>query len=396
MPRFSIVIPSRNRADLALSALQSVLEQDFRDFEVIVSDNSDEDESKALFRALQPFSADPRFRYIKPQRPLPMTAHWEWAVAHATGEYVGILTDRMILRLYTLSTVDAVIARGGPELVAYERTNLIETGTSFAVPKKGSGAAPLVTIRKTAPIIEAFSRSDFSPMDTPRFLNSFVSATFLDHLRSEYGSVFTGVAPDYGFLMRVLDQIDEFPFIETPLLIKHSEDRSNGKSFTHYNLDKAGNDFIAFSRSEQGEFLKFSPVPDDLVMITNVMMREYEIGRHNQRRGHFPNFEKQAFYNESLRHLMVLKREGKNVALLLDRMEKYRAENGLSSYRLSSRERRKHIRAKIRRILGFSPRKRKPKLEGQTFPTIIDALRIEAQERRNRLVLSNEELVSFG
>ncbi|MCA1440309.1 glycosyltransferase family 2 protein [Ensifer sp. IC4062] len=394
MPRFSVVIPSRNRADLALSALQSVLEQDFRDFEVIVSDNSDEDESKALFEALRPFSADRRFRYIKPQRPLPMTAHWECAVSHATGEYVGILTDRMILRLYTLSTVDAVIARDGAKLVAYERTNLIETGTSFAVPR--SRATPLVTNRKTAPIIEAFSRSDFSPMDTPRFLNSFVSAAFLDQLRSEYGSVFTGVAPDYGFLMRVLDQVDEFPFIETPLLIKHSEDRSNGKSFTHYNLDKASNDFIAFSRSEQGEFLKFSPVPDDLVMITNVMMREYEIGRHNQRRSRFPDYEKQAFYEESMRHLMVLKREGKDVSPLLERMEKYRAENRLSSYRLSSRERRKHIRANIRRILGLSPRKRKPKVEGATFPTIIDALRIEAQERRNRLVMLNEELVLFG
>ncbi|MDN5928928.1 MAG: glycosyltransferase [Hyphomicrobiales bacterium] len=377
MPRFSIVITTRNRSDLVLNSLQSVLEQDFGDFDVIVSDNSDNDHAASVAAAINPFLSDARLRYIRPPRPLPMTAHWEWAVEQALGEYVGILTDRMVFRLYTLSAVDAVIRASRPSVVSFERTNFIEVPQAFAVsPVKGIS----ITTRPTLDKIQAFARADFRPMDTPRFLNGFASAEFLSHLRTEYGSVFTGTSPDYGFLMRVLDQLDEFPFIETPLLIKHSENRSNGKSFTHLNLTKTSQDFLEFTRREQSEFLTFSPIPDDLIMVPNVMMREYEIGRHNQRSGRFMLFDKQLFYNESMKHLVTLKNNSKDVALLLERMERYRADNHLTGYRLSGREWRRYIKARVRTAIGLKPaktRKRKA-AEISLFPSMIEALRDDA------------------
>ena len=46
MAYFTVVIPTRNRPNLVLTAVQSVLEQDCRDFELIVSDNSDPDRTE--------------------------------------------------------------------------------------------------------------------------------------------------------------------------------------------------------------------------------------------------------------------------------------------------------------------------------------------------------------
>ena len=43
MPRFSIVMPTRNRAALLPWAIRSALEQRFDDFEVVVSDNASSD-----------------------------------------------------------------------------------------------------------------------------------------------------------------------------------------------------------------------------------------------------------------------------------------------------------------------------------------------------------------
>jgi glycosyltransferase involved in cell wall biosynthesis len=379
MPRFSVVITTRNRSDLVLNSLQSVLEQDFRDFEVIVSDNSDDDQAGTVSDAIKPFLSDTRFRYIRTPRPLPMTAHWEWAVSQAIGDYVGILTDRMVFRLYTLSTVDALIAERKPSVICFERVDLIEAANSFGIPPTKTSHISIRT-KRTLETIEAFSRSDFRPLDNPRFLNGFASSEFLAHLRSEYGSVFTGVAPDYGFLMRVLDQLDEFPFIETPLLVKHSEARSNGKSFTHYNLTKTSHDWIEFMRAEQSEFLAFSPIPDDLVMVSNLLVREYEIGRHNQRRSRFPAFDKQSFYNKSIIHLRALKNKNKDVDGLLERMEEYRVENQLGRHRLRVRELRRLIKARIRSTLAIgaaAPRERGSNVTA--FPTMIEALREEAQ-----------------
>lgn len=330
MPRFSIVITTRNRADLVASSLLSVLEQDYNDFEAIVSDNSDSDESKSVEESVRPFLEDHRVRYVRPERPLPMTSHWEWAVSQARGDYVGILTDRMLLRLSTLSALNQIIDEIAPQIIAYERDNLIETQGNYSVPE-AKNQEIIVSKRRSAKIVKAFSASDFRPMDTPRFLNSFASKEFLSKLRTEYGSVFTGIAPDYGFLMRVLDCLDEFPFIETPLLIKHSEERSNGKSFTHLNLTKAANDFISFSSGEQQEFLKFSPLPDDQLIITNVMMREYEIGRRHQKSGKFPAFDTRSIYRECLSHIYGLRRAGRNVDALLERMERYRKDHDLQA-----------------------------------------------------------------
>ncbi|WFU49490.1 hypothetical protein [Sinorhizobium terangae] len=127
--------------------------------------------------------------------------------------------------------------------------------------------------------------------------------------------------------------------------------------------------------------------------IFNVEIVDHYFAKAQQRHDDPRGFVKEKLEDEGADTVQG-KPEGRRTASRSD--GKNRAENGLSSYRLSSRERRKHIRAKIRRILGFPPRKRKPKVDGPAFPTIIDALRIEAQERRHRLVQLNEELVSFG
>src|SRR5687768_14594798 len=74
-----LVIPTRNRARLAIEAVRSVLNEQGCRFEVFVSDNStDETEVRRLadFCAQE---ADPRLTYLRPEAALGMPAHWDWA-----------------------------------------------------------------------------------------------------------------------------------------------------------------------------------------------------------------------------------------------------------------------------------------------------------------------------
>jgi glycosyltransferase involved in cell wall biosynthesis len=49
---FSVVIPTRNRANLLPHALQSVLHQKFDDYEIVVSDNCSSDNTEQVVRHL--------------------------------------------------------------------------------------------------------------------------------------------------------------------------------------------------------------------------------------------------------------------------------------------------------------------------------------------------------
>lgn len=60
MPKVSIIIPTYNRADLLPATLQSVFNQSFRDFEVIVVDDGSSDETRDVLETF----VDPRLTFI--------------------------------------------------------------------------------------------------------------------------------------------------------------------------------------------------------------------------------------------------------------------------------------------------------------------------------------------
>jgi glycosyltransferase involved in cell wall biosynthesis len=88
-PLFSIVIPTFNRSDLFPYAVQSVLNQTFEDFEIIISDNCSTDDTPQVARQF----ADPRFRYIKTPRHFTIADSWEFARSHALGKLIFMLSD---------------------------------------------------------------------------------------------------------------------------------------------------------------------------------------------------------------------------------------------------------------------------------------------------------------
>lgn len=62
VPTISAIICTRNRGDQILAAIQSVLANEHSKFELIVVDQSTNDITE---KAVQPFTADPRLRYIR-------------------------------------------------------------------------------------------------------------------------------------------------------------------------------------------------------------------------------------------------------------------------------------------------------------------------------------------
>lgn len=95
-PLVSICLTTFNRSEFLPKTLQSLLNQDFSDFELIISDDCSTDETQAT---CQEFMAkDSRIRYIRNAENLKMPGNLNSAIHHASGDYVANLHDGDIYR----------------------------------------------------------------------------------------------------------------------------------------------------------------------------------------------------------------------------------------------------------------------------------------------------------
>ena len=85
----SILIPTYNYAQYLPEAIESVLAQDFTDYELIVSDDASTDNSADIIRHYA--ARDSRIRATFHPANLGMVANWNWCLGQARGAYIKFL-----------------------------------------------------------------------------------------------------------------------------------------------------------------------------------------------------------------------------------------------------------------------------------------------------------------
>ena len=81
----SICIPAYKRADFLERCLDSILQQSFQQYEIVITDDSPTDELKSLS------GKDERIVYVKNEQPLGSPANWNKAISLARGKYIKIM-----------------------------------------------------------------------------------------------------------------------------------------------------------------------------------------------------------------------------------------------------------------------------------------------------------------
>ncbi|QDL11545.1 glycosyltransferase family 2 protein [Brasilonema octagenarum UFV-E1] len=89
--RVTVAIPTYNRASLLKFSLESVLAQDYPDFQVLVLDNASDDDTEAVVRSFA--QQDERITYIRNQTNIGVLGNWNRAIELNTSPYLTILSD---------------------------------------------------------------------------------------------------------------------------------------------------------------------------------------------------------------------------------------------------------------------------------------------------------------
>jgi glycosyltransferase involved in cell wall biosynthesis len=195
---FSIVIPTRQRHDTLKYAIQSVINQSYKDFELIVMDNFSTTETAEVVAEF----SDARIKYYRAPERLSMSDNWELGLSHTTGEYVFVLGDDdalmpdgldLALRLISEYNVDIVswwrYSYGWPNaIVPWIRNrlqlNLLHHAEFWNSKKK----------------LKEFYNYQLAHEFLPMVYNSFVRRNIIDSIKSIYGKYFMSstmaAAPD--------------------------------------------------------------------------------------------------------------------------------------------------------------------------------------------------------
>jgi glycosyltransferase involved in cell wall biosynthesis len=118
--KFSILLPTRNRLEYLRLAVESVLRQDFQDWQIVISDNCSEQDIAGYVVSLD----DPRVLYGRTERPVAVTENWNRALALSDGDHVIMLGDDDALLGGYLSRMDELIARFEDPDVIYTKALL--------------------------------------------------------------------------------------------------------------------------------------------------------------------------------------------------------------------------------------------------------------------------------
>ena len=193
-PKFSIVIPTRNRAQTLQYTLKTCLNQDFEDFEIIVSDNFSTHETQDIVENFN----DDRIFFVRTNQPLAMSKNWEYAISHVHGDFVIVIGDDDGLLLNSLSYIDNMIDLTHERVIRWEW--LLYYWPDFFLKKvAGKIYFPIssgLTELNSKEIVKKVANYELHYKTLPMLYNSAVHISILKKIKEQKGVFFNSQAPD--------------------------------------------------------------------------------------------------------------------------------------------------------------------------------------------------------
>lgn len=218
-PFFSVVIPTKNRSHLVGFAVQSVLDQTFNDYEIILVDNDDQE---GATRDVIAKFVDPRIKCYRTGN-LIMQDNWDFGLSKTRGAYVTVLEDKMALYPDTLDIIYQIILSTKARVITWIIDNFRETEDS-PIFIKYFGNNKYINISSEDILKIAVKDIETSKPKLPRLINSCISQDLIELIRNQTPGkrFFIDGTPDYCAAYTQLNYVDSITHVDRSLSVWHN------------------------------------------------------------------------------------------------------------------------------------------------------------------------------
>jgi len=193
-PLISLIIPTRERADTLLFAIKTALDQKSDSYEVIVSDNFSQDNTKEVVQGFN----DHRLIYINPGKRLSMCDNFDFAYKQARGNYIISIGDDDAVMPGAIDKLIVTI-KSNPNFLVY-----CWPRTEYTWPKNSQKASIIclpinsypheINLKKTAKFVIRMGGGKCTIL--PSVYHSAVAKSILDKIRNQTGRIFHSTYAD--------------------------------------------------------------------------------------------------------------------------------------------------------------------------------------------------------
>ena len=236
-PLLSVVIPTKNRYKTLRYIVQSILEWEETNYELVIQDNSYNNRDFRDF--LSQYKNDHRLSYFHESKQLSAIENCDLAVSHAKGNFVcfigdddGIISKAIrICEWMQKNNVDAVsfncASYTWPDmqhaLTINQKLNGILVNKQFTMQK--------IPVKPLKEIEKIFLIGGQGLFLTPRLYHGIVSKNCLDALKEKTHSYFPGPVPDMSNAVALASFLSNAFYIDIPIIISgQSAESMSGKN----------------------------------------------------------------------------------------------------------------------------------------------------------------------
>ena len=226
--KFSVVIPVKNHNNTLPSTIESVVNQNYADLELVICNLSRDREVKKIVDKLN----DNNVIYAEAPRELEFSDDWEFALSHASGDYITFLGDddamvpsglNAAASIISANSVDALVWRkfnyNWPDHVVEHKRNLFKGSASQSMRFVDSKKA-----------LNLMRNCFMGYNELPCIYNSFVKKSIIDEIRSASfnNKFFGGALPDVYSGIVVASTINYYIYLNAPITLNAASAKSTG------------------------------------------------------------------------------------------------------------------------------------------------------------------------
>ena len=229
--KFTIIVPTRERAETLHFCLKTLLKQKYTNFEVLVSDNFSQDETSKVVTDFK----DNRIRYLNTGKRLSMSHNWEFALSHVKDGWVLFVGDDDGLLPGALSLFDEVIRTTGCEALT-TATCTFWWPKHFSSMIEGELTVPLppgapFELKDSASMLHKVMSGQAAYRDLPWIYNGGAAkVNLLMRLRDGKGIYFRSLNPDIYSAISLALSTRSYVRINVPISVNGASKHSGGTS----------------------------------------------------------------------------------------------------------------------------------------------------------------------